>query len=134
MVLVCCVYMYFVRDLANEAGEYDYKLYVLSLLVFVVNTMIDLTRATSMASFMARVSDESIGGTYMTFLATLANLGGKFPSTGALYLINWLTIKYCNFDPQKAMTMTQKNISILSTNSSILAENSCSTTDQTKVN
>ena len=75
MVLTCCVYMYFLRDLRNEDGEYDYKLYVISFIIFAVNTVIDLTRATSMAAFMARVSDESIGGTYMTFLTTLGNLG-----------------------------------------------------------
>jgi hypothetical protein len=67
--------MYFLRDLRNEDGEYDYKLYVISFIIFAVNTMIDLTRATSVAAFMARVSDESIGGTYMTFLTTLGNLG-----------------------------------------------------------
>jgi len=69
--------MYFLRDLRNDFGEYDYKLYIISFTIFAVNTIIDLTRATSMAAFMARVSDESIGGTYMTFLNTLGNLGTK---------------------------------------------------------
>lgn len=89
------------------------------MFVIALNTCVDLTRATSMMAFMAKITDESIGGTYLTFLTTLSNLGnyflqfdpfnscsilysvfkgGKYPATLALYFINWFTIKYCAYE------------------------------------
>ena len=46
-------------------------------------------------SFFARVSDPSIGGTYMTLLNTLANLGSKWPTSTSLSLLDFLTTKKC---------------------------------------
>ena len=46
-------------------------------------------------SFHAKISDPAIGGTYMTLLNTLANLGGNWPSTLALWLIDYFTLKKC---------------------------------------
>ena len=37
-------------------------------------------------TFFARVSDPAMGGTYMTLLNTLSNLGGMAPQTGSIYL------------------------------------------------
>lgn len=39
----------------------------------------------SVMAFHARVSDPSIGGTYMTLLNTVSNLGGNWPATLALW-------------------------------------------------
>ena len=82
---MCCSFMYFLRDFKNSEGEYDYKFYIVCICVFAINTCVDLTRAVSMTAFMARVSDESIGGTYMTFLNTLSNLGKSNNSTMSRY-------------------------------------------------
>ena len=44
------------------------------------------------AAFFAKVSDPRIGGTYMTLLNTIANLGHKWPSSLAMFLVatlNW---------------------------------------------
>lgn len=49
-------------------------------------------------AFFARVSDPAVGGTYMTFLNTLCNLGGNWPSTAALYFVDALTFKRCSND------------------------------------
>lgn len=46
-------------------------------------------------AFFNRVSDPAVGGTYMTLLNTLANLGGNWPQTLALWLIDPLTFKDC---------------------------------------
>lgn len=50
----------------------------------------------SVMAFFARVSDPAVGGTYMTLLNTLANLGGQWPSTLALWLVDFLTWKSCS--------------------------------------
>lgn len=46
----------------------------------------------SLMAFHASVSDPSIGGSYMTLLNTITNLGGNWPSTTALWLVDKLTI------------------------------------------
>lgn len=46
-------------------------------------------------AFHAKVSDPLIGGTYMTLLNTVTNLGGNWPSTVALWLVDPLTTKEC---------------------------------------
>lgn len=46
-------------------------------------------------AFHAKVSDPLIGGTYMTLLNTVTNLGGNWPSTLALWLVDPLTWKEC---------------------------------------
>ena len=46
-------------------------------------------------AFNAKVSDPLIGGTYMTLLNTVNNLGANWPSTLALWLVDPLTSKAC---------------------------------------
>lgn len=50
-------------------------------------------------AFHAKISDPAIGGTYMTLLNTLANLGGNWPATVALWLVEGLTWKSCGGGP-----------------------------------
>ena len=47
-------------------------------------------------AFFARVSDPRVGGTYMTLLNTLTNLGGNWPATLMLWLVDGLTWKNCS--------------------------------------
>uniref|UniRef100_A0A8D8WK14 Acetyl-coenzyme A transporter 1 n=1 Tax=Cacopsylla melanoneura TaxID=428564 RepID=A0A8D8WK14_9HEMI len=49
-------------------------------------------------AFFARVSDPGVGGTYMTLLNTLSNLGSNWPNTVALWLVDALTWKQCTGD------------------------------------
>jgi PAT family acetyl-CoA transporter-like MFS transporter 1 len=49
----------------------------------------------SIMAFFAQVSDPAVGGTYMTLLNTLSNLGGNWPSTTALWLVDSLTWRSC---------------------------------------
>lgn len=50
-------------------------------------------------AFFAKVSDPAVGGTYMTLLNTLCNLGGNWPATTALWLVDTLTLRQCSTDP-----------------------------------
>lgn len=47
-------------------------------------------------AFFAKVSDPAIGGTYMTLLNTLANIGGTWPQALALWFVELLTFKKCS--------------------------------------
>lgn len=50
----------------------------------------------AVSAFHARVSDPVIGGTYMTLLATVCNLGGTFPRYFVLQLVDTFTVATCN--------------------------------------
>ena len=50
----------------------------------------------SIMAFFAKISDPTIGGTFMTLLNTISNLGSNWPSTLMLWLVDPLTQKQCN--------------------------------------
>lgn len=45
--------------------------------------------------FHAQISDPAMGGTYMTLLNTLSNLGGTWTGTLALWLVDVVSVKDC---------------------------------------
>lgn len=47
----------------------------------------------SQMAFFAHVSDPTLGGTYMTLLNTMGNLGGRWPPTAAFFLVDALSCK-----------------------------------------
>eukprot|EP01034_Spumella_vulgaris_P021379 gene21379-27409_t len=49
----------------------------------------------SLMSYFSKVSDPSIGGSYMTLLNTLTNLGAKWPSSLCLWLLPKMTFTAC---------------------------------------
>lgn len=69
----------------------------------------------SVMAFFAKVSDSAVGGTYMTLLNTLANLGGNWPSLLALYFVDPLTWKQCVGGTEQldntCRNTTEKNVS-----------------------
>jgi len=46
-------------------------------------------------AFFARISDPAVGGTYMTFLNTLNNLGTMWPRSFALWFVDILSGRSC---------------------------------------
>ncbi|OJD19497.1 hypothetical protein AJ78_00566 [Emergomyces pasteurianus Ep9510] len=49
----------------------------------------------AVSAFHARIADPAIGGTYMTLLATVSNLGGTFPKFFVLKLVDLFTSATC---------------------------------------
>ena len=49
----------------------------------------------AVSAFHAQIADPNIGGTYMTLLATVSNLGGTFPRLFVLKLVDALTVASC---------------------------------------
>ena len=65
-------------------------------------------------AFFARVSDPAVGGTYMTLLNTLSNLGGNWPSTLALWMVDSLTYKQCSApNLQNNTCVTAKEVEVI---------------------
>ncbi|XP_049290399.1 acetyl-coenzyme A transporter 1 [Anopheles funestus] len=73
-------YYYYILLLTN------YGLYQIALYSMFVAVM----------AFFARISDPAVGGTYMTLLNTLSNLGGNWPTTVVLWMVDYLTWKRCS--------------------------------------
>ncbi|KAG9273376.1 acetyl-coenzyme A transporter 1 [Astyanax mexicanus] len=69
--------------------------YAVVLLSYAVHQVALYSMYVACMAFHAKVSDPLIGGTYMTLLNTVTNLGGNWPSTLALWLVDPLTSKEC---------------------------------------
>ncbi|XP_053684823.1 acetyl-coenzyme A transporter 1 [Sabethes cyaneus] len=81
-------YYYYLILLAN------YGLYQIALYSMFVAVM----------AFFAKISDPAVGGTYMTLLNTLSNLGGNWPTTVVLWMVDVLTWKRCSTVADNACT------------------------------
>lgn len=82
------------------AGDYPFSYYTLTLLIQIVNSFVNYALFVPFSWFFARISDNTIGGTYLTFLNTMFNLGSSWMTTSSLYLMEFLNFKYCNYQPQ----------------------------------
>ncbi|XP_076138087.1 acetyl-coenzyme A transporter 1 [Alosa pseudoharengus] len=78
----------------QEEG-YPVYYYAVVLLSYAFHQVALYSMYVATMAFHAKVSDPVIGGTYMTLLNTVTNLGGNWPSTLALWLVDPLTSKEC---------------------------------------
>lgn len=83
----------------EKKGEFPTYFYVLILGSYAIHQVALYSMFVSQMAFHAKISDPAIGGTYMTLLNTLANLGGNWPATVALWLVEGLTWKSCDGGP-----------------------------------
>lgn len=60
-------------------------------------------------AFIAKISDPIIGGTYMTLMNTLSNLGGSWVQTFFLWFVDVITWRQCIFDEN---TISNSTISL----------------------
>ena len=63
------------------------------MVVAIVSSVTTEWMFVSQIALFAKVADPSIGGTYMSFLNTLANLGQKLPPTATFFLVDHLTCR-----------------------------------------
>ncbi|CAB3221904.1 unnamed protein product [Arctia plantaginis] len=79
--------------LGDSGPTYSYLFLLLCLYVFHQTCLYCMFVA--VMAFFAKVSDPTVGGTYMTFLNTMSNLGTNWPNTLALWGIDHLMYKTC---------------------------------------
>ncbi|XP_041378561.1 acetyl-coenzyme A transporter 1-like [Gigantopelta aegis] len=77
-------------------GEFPWYFYAVILCIYAIHQVFVYSMFVATMAFAAKISDPAIGGTYMTLLNTLSNLGGNWPSTLALWLVDSLTWKRCS--------------------------------------
>ncbi|CAL1282574.1 unnamed protein product [Larinioides sclopetarius] len=78
-----------------DTGGFPVYYYVVILLAYALHQITVYSVFVALMSFFTKISDPAIGGTYMTLLNTICNLGGNWPSTLALWLVDPLTTKSC---------------------------------------
>ncbi|RWS28600.1 acetyl-coenzyme A transporter 1-like protein [Leptotrombidium deliense] len=88
--------LYWTRIVRYADGTFPIYYYVVLVLVYAVHQITLYSMFVALMAFHARTSDPAIGGTYMTLLNTVTNLGGNWPSTLALYLVDYTTFKSCS--------------------------------------
>lgn len=80
----------------KQEGGLPVYYYAIVLLSYSLHQVALYSMYVACMAFHAKVSDPLIGGTYMTLLNTVTNLGGNWPSTVALWLVDPLTSKECD--------------------------------------
>lgn len=88
-------YVYWTPSQKLEDGSFPVYYYIGLIMLFAFNQIAVYSMYVAIMSMHARVSDPAMGGTYMTLLNTVTNLGGNWPSTMMLYLVDPLTWKSC---------------------------------------
>ncbi|VDN22369.1 unnamed protein product [Gongylonema pulchrum] len=79
----------------QPSGDFPVLLYGIWIAAYCFHQVASYSMFVSMMAFNAQVSDPAIGGTYMTLLNTLNNLGGNWPVTLILSLTDHFTFKNC---------------------------------------
>lgn len=69
--------------------------YVAVVAVGIATSFASTLMFVSQGTFFAKISDSSMGGSYLTLLNTIANLGSAWPKFFVFVLIDWLTMQQC---------------------------------------
>jgi len=70
--------VYFTPYCADKNGDFPLSYFAIVLIIYSLHQVTLYCMFVSQMAFNAKISDPAIGGTYMTLLNTVANLGGKF--------------------------------------------------------
>ncbi|XP_050521736.1 acetyl-coenzyme A transporter 1-like isoform X2 [Daktulosphaira vitifoliae] len=93
----------------NENYTLIYKIILFT--VYFLHELIVCVMIVNIMAFYARISDPKIGGTNMTLLSTIGNLGTSWSKTCAIWLIDFFTYKQCsNDDSNKCFYRYDTNI------------------------
>jgi len=94
--VVFALLVYWTRIIRPEGvTEFPLYYYAVILTMYGFHQVAVYSMFVSIMAFFAKVSDPVIGGTYMTFLNTVSNLGGNWPATLMLWFVDPLSTKEC---------------------------------------
>lgn len=109
--LIAATIVYLTPTVIHE-GQVPFYYYVGLLLFYTFHQITLYMMFVAVMSFFVRISDPAVGGTYMTLLNTVTNMGTTWPSTLSLYIVDSLTYRLCS--------------------SSLLRDNMCSSASEVK--
>ncbi|KAF8374361.1 hypothetical protein PRIPAC_80790 [Pristionchus pacificus] len=79
-----------------DSKEFYYTFYIIWAVAYMIRQIGMSSMFVATTAFNAQISDPLIGGTYMTLLNTINNLGGNWPVTLILSITDLFTWKNCN--------------------------------------
>lgn len=79
----------------SASGEVPFYMYGMLLINYAIYQIFLYCMFVAVMAFFAKISDPSVGGTYMTLLNTICNLGGNWPTSLVLWMVDVLTSKRC---------------------------------------
>jgi len=100
--LVFALIVYFTPSWKSEDGHFPALYYTMIVLVYCVHQVTVYSIFVAIMAFHAQISDPLVGGTYMTLMNTVSNLGGNWPVTLSLSITDQLTWKECRRDGDNA--------------------------------
>jgi len=84
-----------------------YLLFIMS--VHIITQFLSTLQFVSINAFHTRISDPEIGGTYMTVLNTIANLGGQWPRALVLWGVDLFTDAKCTASGESCVAQAAKD-------------------------
>jgi len=87
--------VHFAPDVKSMGGAIPYRYYALLFLWMAVYGAFSSAHFISFMAFYNRVSDANLGGTYMTILNTISNLGAKWVESVTLFSVDAVSAKIC---------------------------------------
>nr|CAG4641622.1 EOG090X04K8 [Eurycercus lamellatus] len=93
--IVYAVLVWITPRFQNDDGQFPFYYYFIVVIIFAIHQITVYSMFVAVMAFFAKVSDPAVGGTYMTLLNTVCNLGGNWPSTLAMWSVDTLTWKSC---------------------------------------
>jgi len=97
-------FIYMLPFIRKPDSSYPIYTYAIYLGLNVLNASFSFIIYVAIGSFNSQISDQTIGGTYMTFLSLWSGVGSIITRTVILFLTSLFTFKYCNFDPNAKNT------------------------------
>ncbi|EJT48002.1 hypothetical protein A1Q1_03040 [Trichosporon asahii var. asahii CBS 2479] len=101
-IAACVVWLY---PSSGQVGSGYFSLVIATILMTSVTNTIQFVGITA---FHTQIADPLIGGTYMTLLNTVSNLGGTWPKPIILRLVDLLTVSACSITGAECTTEAGK--------------------------
>ncbi|XP_050521728.1 acetyl-coenzyme A transporter 1-like isoform X2 [Daktulosphaira vitifoliae] len=107
--VIITILVHFTPSFINNSGHVSMFYYMLVMISFFLHQLTLYSMFVSVMAFFARISDPKIGGTNMTLLNTLTNLGTAWANTAALWMTDFLTFKQCSTDSMNTCSTSSEN-------------------------
>lgn len=127
--LIFPLIVYWTPTVKLEDGTFPFYYYGVLVFIYAIHQITVYSIFVALLAFNAAVSDPSIGGTYMTLLNTVSNLGSNWPSTASLWLVDKLTVQNCTEICTKLDVLSSNSTTTPTTQPpTIVCKSDCSTT------
>jgi len=116
--LIIAVLVYYTKIIGTKSPEREIGLdfpiywYLVLLFIYAIHAIITNCHFVAIMAFHAKVSDPNIGGTSMTLMNTVSNLGSSWCSTVSLFFVDKLSTFGCELPEGNMVDMNSNNMNL----------------------